>query len=51
VLSHARALLPGSPEGETAYIEADLRNVGSIMEGAAGLLDFGRPATVVTRAA
>ena len=47
VLSHARALLAGSPEGETAYIEADLRNVGSILEGAADLLDFGQPVAVM----
>ncbi len=47
VLSHAQAMLTGSPEGETAYMEADLRNVGSILEGAAGLLDFGQPVAVM----
>jgi len=47
VLGHARALLTGSPEGETAYIEADLRATGSILERAADLLDFGRPVAVM----
>jgi hypothetical protein len=47
VLSHARALLTGSPEGETAYIEADLRDTGSILEGAAELLDFKQPVAVM----
>src|SRR6516164_5586398 len=42
VLSHARALLTGSPEGETAYIDADLRDTATILEGAADLLDFGQ---------
>jgi trans-aconitate methyltransferase len=36
VLTHARALLTGSPEGRVAYIDADLRDVDSIL-GAAGL--------------
>jgi len=47
VLGHARALLTGSPEGETAYIEADLRATGSILGRAADLLDFGRPVAVM----
>jgi hypothetical protein len=47
VLSHARALLTGSPEGETAYIEADLRNTATILEGAADLLDFRQPVAVM----
>ena len=47
VLSHARALLTSSPEGETAYIDADLRNTGTILEGAADLLDFGQPVAVM----
>jgi hypothetical protein len=32
VLAHARALLTSSPEGKTAYIDADLRDVGSIFD-------------------
>jgi hypothetical protein len=47
VLSHARALLASSPEGATAYIQADLRNTGTILEGAADLLDFGQPVAVM----
>ena len=39
VLLHARALLAGSPHGATAYIEADLRDNGKILEQAAGVLD------------
>jgi hypothetical protein len=31
VLAHARALLTSSPEGETAYIDADLRDVDRIL--------------------
>ena len=47
VLLHARALLAGSPHGATAYIEADLRDNGKILEQAAGVLDFGQPVAVV----
>lgn len=38
VLAHARALLTSTPAGKTAYIDADLRNVDSIV-GAAELRD------------
>ena len=47
VLSHARALLTSSPEGATDYIDADLRATGSILERAAGVLDFGQPVAVM----
>jgi hypothetical protein len=47
VLAHARALLTSSPEGATAYIDADLRNTGLILEQAGGLLDFGQPVAVL----
>jgi O-methyltransferase involved in polyketide biosynthesis len=46
VLTHARALLTSSPEGATQYIEADARDVGTILEGAAGILDFTRPVAI-----
>jgi hypothetical protein len=39
VLSHARALLTSSPQGATAYVDADLRDPGSILEEAARTLD------------
>ena len=47
VLAHARALLTSSSEGETAYIDADLRAAGTILERAANVLDFGQPVAVM----
>jgi S-adenosyl methyltransferase len=47
VLAHARALLTGSPEGATAYIDADLRDTGTIMQEAARILDFAKPVAVM----
>src|SRR6266705_366864 len=46
VLVHARALLTSSPEGATDYIEADARDVGTILKGAAATLDFTRPVAI-----
>jgi SAM-dependent methyltransferase len=46
VLAHARALLDSSEEGATEYIEADLRDTGSILDRAAQLLDFSKPVAV-----
>jgi hypothetical protein len=43
VLAHARALLTSTPEGATAYIDADLRSPDTILQGAANTLDFGEP--------
>ena len=47
VLSHARALLSSSPEGVTAYLDADLRDTDQILEQAARTLDFGRPVAIM----
>ena len=47
VLAHARALLTSSPQGETAYLDADLRDTGEILAGAAQVLDFSRPVGVM----
>jgi hypothetical protein len=47
VLAHARALLTSSPEGATGYLDADIRDAGQILAGAARLLDFGRPVGVM----
>jgi hypothetical protein len=47
VLAHARALLASTAKGETAYINADLRNPGSILEQAARVLDFREPIAVM----
>jgi hypothetical protein len=40
-------LLSSSPEGATAYIDADLRATAAIVEPAAGVLDFGQPVAVM----
>jgi O-methyltransferase involved in polyketide biosynthesis len=47
VISHARALLSSSPEGETDYIQADLRDWPAISAGAQRTLDFSRPVAVL----
>jgi S-adenosyl methyltransferase len=47
VLSHAQALLASGPQGATAYIDADLRETGVIVERAAEVLDFGQPVAVM----
>jgi hypothetical protein len=47
VLAHARALLASGPEGKTAYLDADLRDPGSILDEAARTLDFSRPVAVM----
>src|SRR5215510_3571228 len=47
VLLHAQALLRGSPEGATDYLQADLRDPGVILDRAAAVLDFGRPVAVM----
>ncbi|QXJ23456.1 SAM-dependent methyltransferase [Actinomadura graeca] len=43
VLTHARALLTSTPEGRTAYVDADLCDPAEIVRHAAGTLDFGKP--------
>ncbi|MDQ0994697.1 SAM-dependent methyltransferase [Streptomyces sp. V3I7] len=43
VLAHARALLTGSTEGTTQYIDADLREPEAIIAAARELLDFDQP--------
>src|SRR6201996_8028153 len=43
VLTHARALLTSTPEGRTDYVQADLRDVDTILKAAAGTRDFGQP--------
>jgi hypothetical protein len=47
VLAHARALLTSSPQGATAYLDADLRNTDTILAAAAGVLDFSEPVAVM----
>jgi len=47
VLAHARALLKGTPEGECAYIDADMHDPDKILAGAAETLDFTKPVAVM----
>jgi hypothetical protein len=47
VLLHARSLLTSLSEGATAYVDADLRDVGTILTRAAAVLDFGLPVAVM----
>ncbi|WUI03966.1 SAM-dependent methyltransferase [Spirillospora sp. NBC_00431] len=48
VLTHARALLTSAPEGRTGYVEADARDVETIVrEATAAGIDFTRPVAVL----
>jgi O-methyltransferase involved in polyketide biosynthesis len=47
VLAHARALLTSTPEGATAYVDADARDTDTILAEAAKILDFSRPIAVM----
>ncbi|MED7928979.1 SAM-dependent methyltransferase [Nonomuraea sp. LP-02] len=47
VLAHARALLVGSPEGATDYVDADLREPEKIVAAAAGTLDLTEPVALM----
>jgi len=47
VLTHARALLTSSPEGSTAYLDADVHNPDEILRGAAESLDFSKPVALM----
>jgi hypothetical protein len=46
VLVHARALLTSTPEGNTAYLDADLHDPVNIVEQARKTLDFDQPVAV-----
>jgi hypothetical protein len=46
VLAHARALLNSHEAGATEYINADLRDTGTILAQAAEVLDFSQPVAV-----
>jgi hypothetical protein len=46
VLAHARALLISHEAGATEYIDADLRDTGTILTQAAELLDFTQPVAI-----
>src|SRR2546421_307646 len=47
VLAHARALLASNRAGATDYIDADLRDTGTILEQARRTLDFSAPVAVM----
>ncbi|MBB6120104.1 SAM-dependent methyltransferase [Nocardiopsis algeriensis] len=47
VLAHARALLTGTDQGATDYIDADLRDPRAILEQAAETLDLSRPVGLI----
>jgi hypothetical protein len=47
VLTYARALLASTPEGATAYVDADIRDTGKVLAGAAELLDFSQPVAIM----
>lgn len=50
VLAHARALLASAPGGECAYLDADLRDAATILDGAARTLDLAQPVAVILSA-
>jgi S-adenosyl methyltransferase len=47
VLAHARALLTSDPPGVTDYIDADLRDTGTVLAGAERTLDLSQPVAVM----
>jgi O-methyltransferase involved in polyketide biosynthesis len=47
VLAHARALLTSTPEGKTDFIQADLRDTGTILAQAARTFDFSQPVAIL----
>lgn len=47
VLAHVRALLAGTPEGATHYIEADLRDPDGLLDRVRTVLDFSRPVALM----
>ncbi|MFD5801277.1 SAM-dependent methyltransferase [Streptomyces sp. NPDC127020] len=47
VLAHARALLYSTPEGATAYIDADVLDPDTVLAAAADTLDLDRPVALI----
>ncbi|HET6952077.1 MAG TPA: SAM-dependent methyltransferase [Acidimicrobiales bacterium] len=47
VLAHAHVLLRSTPQGATDYLQADLRDPGTILAGAAATLDLAQPVGIV----
>lgn len=47
VLAHARALLISAPQGDTRYVDANLREPDRILAAAGDILDFSQPVAVM----
>jgi len=50
VLAHAKALLddiPGPTDGAVGYVDADLRDVSSVIRGASSTLDYRKPVALI----
>ncbi|WP_282700365.1 SAM-dependent methyltransferase [Streptomyces sp. CC219B] len=47
VLAHANALLTSTPEGRTAYLDADLYDPEAVLKAAEGTLDLSRPVALM----
>jgi S-adenosyl methyltransferase len=47
VLAHARALLSSTPDGATAYLDADFSDVDTILAGARETLDCSQPMAIM----
>ncbi|MFI8193546.1 SAM-dependent methyltransferase [Streptomyces sp. NPDC085946] len=47
VLAHSRTLLTSTPEGGTDYVDADVRDPGTVLARAARTLDLARPVAVM----
>jgi hypothetical protein len=47
VVCHARALMSSTPQGITAYIDADLRDTDGVLSQAAEAVDFSRPVAIM----
>ncbi len=47
VLTHARALLTSTKQGETAYVDADLRDTGKVLAEARNVLDLSQPVALL----
>jgi O-methyltransferase involved in polyketide biosynthesis len=47
VITHANALLASAPEGSCDYVQGDVRDVDSVLAGAARTLDLTRPVAVL----
>jgi hypothetical protein len=47
VLLHVHALLTSTPDGDTAYVQADMRDTDAVLTGAAKTLDMTKPTALV----